>query len=128
MHKPSASAKKGLGVFSLLATILVAAFLVYLAWPWLWHIVTALALALLVYLAWPWFLQSHGKILRPGYSNRRRRQRASRRADGCMLRTSRASILKRSAERSIRVHTLDQSFWIVEEELMSLDGGAGVPE
>ena len=42
---------------SLIATILVLALLVYIAWPWFWHIVTALALALLVYLTWPWFLQ-----------------------------------------------------------------------
>ena len=40
-----------------IATILVAAFLLYLVWHWLWQIVTALALALLVYLAWPSFLQ-----------------------------------------------------------------------
>ena len=42
---------------SLIATILVLVLLVYLAWPWFWHIAMALALALLVYLAWPWFLQ-----------------------------------------------------------------------
>src|SRR6266705_2648456 len=42
---------------SLIATILVLVLLVYIAWPWLWHIAMALALALLVYLAWPWFLQ-----------------------------------------------------------------------
>src|SRR5262245_19406002 len=35
MHKPSASAKKGFGMWSLIATILVLAFLVSMAWPWL---------------------------------------------------------------------------------------------
>jgi hypothetical protein len=42
----------------LIATILVVAFLLYIAWPWLWHIVTTLVLALLVYMALPWFWQS----------------------------------------------------------------------
>src|SRR5258708_27403862 len=42
---------------SLIATILILALLVYIAWPWVWHIVTTLLLALLVYIAWPWFLQ-----------------------------------------------------------------------
>ena len=44
-------------MLSLIAPILVLAFLVYIAWPWFWHIVTTLALALLVYLNWPWLLQ-----------------------------------------------------------------------
>ena len=57
MHKPSANPKKGLGMVEVIATILVVAFLLYLVWPWIWHIATTLALALLVYLAWPWFLQ-----------------------------------------------------------------------
>jgi hypothetical protein len=43
-----------------------------------------------------------------------------------MLRASRASVLKRFAKRSVRVHIPDQSFWIVEEELMSSDGGGSV--
>jgi hypothetical protein len=43
----------------LIATILVVAFLLYIAWPWLWHIATTLVLALLVYyLVLPWFWQS----------------------------------------------------------------------
>jgi hypothetical protein len=42
----------------LIATmILVLALLMYKAWDWLWHMVTALALALLVYQAWPWLSQ-----------------------------------------------------------------------
>jgi hypothetical protein len=57
VHKPSANAKKGLGMLSLIATVLVLAFLVYVVWPWLWHIAMTLALILFVYLAWPWFLQ-----------------------------------------------------------------------
>jgi hypothetical protein len=42
-----------------IATTLVVAFLLYYAWPWLWHIATTLALAFLVYyIALPWFWQS----------------------------------------------------------------------
>ena len=54
VDKPSANAKKGLGMLSLIATVLVLAFLVYIVWPWFWHIVTTLVLVLFVYLAWPW--------------------------------------------------------------------------
>ena len=43
-------------MLSLIATILVLAFLVYIVWPWFWHIVTTLVLVLFVYMAWP-FLQ-----------------------------------------------------------------------
>jgi hypothetical protein len=43
-------------MLSLIATVLVLAWLVYIVWPWIWHIMTTLALVLLVYLAWP-FLQ-----------------------------------------------------------------------
>src|SRR5262245_9698982 len=60
----------------------------------------------------------------------RARQRAVCRATGCMslryARKSRAIILKRSAERSIRDHIPDQCFWIVGEELMSSDGRGSV--
>ena len=56
--RPSANPKKGLGIVELIATILVVAFLLYMVWPWLWHIATTLALALLVYIALPWFWQS----------------------------------------------------------------------
>jgi hypothetical protein len=42
----------------LIATILIVALLLYVAWPWLWHIAITLALAFLVYLALPWFWQS----------------------------------------------------------------------
>jgi hypothetical protein len=42
----------------LIATILVVALLLYVAWPWLWHIAITLALAFLVYLALPSFWQS----------------------------------------------------------------------
>jgi hypothetical protein len=45
-------------MWSLIATILVLTLLVYIAWPWFWHIATTLILALLVYVAWPWFWQS----------------------------------------------------------------------
>jgi hypothetical protein len=44
-------------MLSLIATVLVLAFLGYMVWPWFWHIVTTLALVLLVYLAWPWLRQ-----------------------------------------------------------------------
>ena len=54
---PSANAKKGLGMLSLIATVLVLAFLVYIVWPWFWHIVTTLVLVLFVYMAWPWLQQ-----------------------------------------------------------------------
>ena len=43
---------------SLIATILILAFLAYVVWPWIWHIATTLGLALLLYMAWPWILQS----------------------------------------------------------------------
>jgi hypothetical protein len=42
-------------MLSLMATVLVLAFLLYVVWPWLWHIAMTLALVLFVYLAWPWF-------------------------------------------------------------------------
>ena len=45
-------------MWSFIATILVLAFLVYIVWPWIWHIATTLALAFLVYTAWPWISQS----------------------------------------------------------------------
>jgi hypothetical protein len=48
----------GLGMVELIATILVVALLLYVAWPWLWHIAITLALAFVVYLALPWFWQS----------------------------------------------------------------------
>jgi hypothetical protein len=44
-------------MLSLIATVLVLAFLVYIVWPWFWHIVTALVLILFVYIAWPWLKQ-----------------------------------------------------------------------
>ena len=44
-------------MLSLLATVLVLAFLVYGVWPWIWHIVMTLALVLFVYIAWPWLQQ-----------------------------------------------------------------------
>jgi hypothetical protein len=44
-------------MLSLIATVLVLAFLVFMVWPWFWHIMTTLALVLLVYLAWPWLQQ-----------------------------------------------------------------------
>jgi len=44
-------------MLSLIATVLVLAFLGYMVWPWFWHIVTTLALVLFVYLAWPWLRQ-----------------------------------------------------------------------
>ena len=44
-------------MLSLIATVLVLAFLVYIVWPWFWHIVTTLLLVLFVYLAWPWLQQ-----------------------------------------------------------------------
>ena len=44
-------------MLSLIATILVLAFLAYIAWPWFWHIVTTLVLVLFVYIAWPWLQQ-----------------------------------------------------------------------
>jgi hypothetical protein len=43
---------------SLIATILILAFLAYVVWPWIWHIATTLGLALLLYMAWPWILHS----------------------------------------------------------------------
>jgi hypothetical protein len=44
-------------MLSLIATVLVLAFLVYTVWPWFWHIVTTLVLVLFVYIAWPWLEQ-----------------------------------------------------------------------
>jgi hypothetical protein len=44
-------------MLSLIATVLVLAFLVYIVWPWFWHIVTTLVLVLFVYMAWPWLQQ-----------------------------------------------------------------------
>jgi hypothetical protein len=44
-------------MLSLIATVLVLAFLGYMVWPWFWHILTTLALVLFVYLAWPWLRQ-----------------------------------------------------------------------
>jgi hypothetical protein len=41
-------------MLSLIATVLVLAFLVNIVWPWLWHIVMTLALVFFVYIAWPW--------------------------------------------------------------------------
>ncbi len=41
-------------MLSLIATVLVLAFLVNIVWPWLWHIVMTMALVLFVYIAWPW--------------------------------------------------------------------------
>jgi hypothetical protein len=41
-------------MLSLIATVLILAFLLYTVWPWFWHIMTALALVLLVFMAWPW--------------------------------------------------------------------------
>jgi hypothetical protein len=38
---------------SLIATILILAFLAYVVWPWIWHIATILGLILLAYIAWP---------------------------------------------------------------------------
>ena len=53
MHKPSANAKKGLGMALTATMILVLAHLVYGIWDWLWHIAMSLALVLLTYEAWP---------------------------------------------------------------------------
>jgi hypothetical protein len=44
-------------MLSLTAAVLVLAFLVYIVWPWIWHIMTILALVFLVYIAWPWLQQ-----------------------------------------------------------------------
>jgi hypothetical protein len=44
-------------MLSLIATVLVLAFLVYVVWPWFWHIVTTLVLVFFVYMAWPWLQQ-----------------------------------------------------------------------
>jgi len=86
--KPGANAKKGLGMSSLIATILVLVLLVYLAclgfgtsrWPWPWHSSCI----------WPGlgFCRSHGRFniwLQQIQVRSRKRRRPTRRADGYMV-------------------------------------------